>query len=131
MLKYEDFLKEQEKEKILECDECKKKFPLTLELVQVAIVKNEKDEAMKVTFFACPYCFKVYVVFIEDAYAKRLQQKIQYTTNKILALKRYRKPLPRELKENLEKLQRNSVRYQTFLKEKYGEHFTLKRGSDH
>lgn len=114
-------------EKRIQCDECKKTFPMEASIFKNSKNANENGETMDVTYFTCPHCNKVYVVLIMDNEARRRKKRYDASVKMLDNYAKLKKVLPETVKKQFEQTRAEYNEYVKFLKEKYGQHFTLKK----
>lgn len=114
-------------EKRIQCDECKATFPMEVSIFKNSKNTNENGETMDVTYFTCPHCNKVYIVLILDNEAKRRKKHYEVSVKMLDNYAKLKKVLPETVKKQFEQTRNEYSEYVKFLKEKYGQYFTLKK----
>lgn len=125
MLKKIKFNKEEEK--MVQCNECSKTFPIKVGDFKTSKVANENGKPMECTYFVCPHCDKVYIILILDEEAKRMKKRHDASVKVVDNYKKLNKEVPMHERKACLNYFLEYKNYVNFLKQKYGDYFTLKK----
>lgn len=90
-MNYQSYLESQDRMKTIECDECKNEFLFANDIVKEDEVRIHNN-SIKLTYFTCPHCFKVFPVLIDTIKSLSLKSAYVHQLGVIEHLTKRKKP---------------------------------------